>query len=221
MHQGFGEAVDGLGELVGDGSDADPQEVGGFGVGVFLEDDAADDLPVEGGEALEAALDIEDEDESVFEGADAAAGDPAAAYGFPKKVGRTAHLHGGIEVAAKQAFGVFAVKREGDRGFFQDFGDLFEMRLRFGQWLADVMYGRGQELGLQGCRSGCGSPYQGELQGGAHWSPPERAETDEAATDETGPDETGSDKTAPEASSAKGISVGAEAALCVPGFDMG
>ena len=82
--------------------------------GVFLEDDAADDLLVEGGEALEAALDIEDEQESVFEGANTATGDPAAACGLFQQVGRAAHP--GVEVAAEQVFGVpasFHSYREG------------------------------------------------------------------------------------------------------------
>jgi hypothetical protein len=103
------------GKLVADGSDADPQKAGGFRVGVFLEGDAADDLPVEGGVALEAALDVEDEGQSVFEGANTATRDPAAAYGLFQQVGQAAHL--GIEAAAEQVFGVpatFHSYREGE-----------------------------------------------------------------------------------------------------------
>jgi hypothetical protein len=134
---------------------------------------AADHLPVEGGEFIEASLDVEYEDESVFEGADAAAGDPAPADGFAEEVGGAADLHGGVEVAPQQVFGVFAIEGEGGYGFFGG--------LCLGGWFQlwpealNVVDGRGQELGLQGRGAGgCGpEPWELErkLEGGAHWRP--------------------------------------------------
>jgi len=56
-------------------------------MGVLLQNYAGDHLAVEGVEALETALDVEDEDESVFEGTYAAAGYPTATYGCSKEVG--------------------------------------------------------------------------------------------------------------------------------------
>jgi hypothetical protein len=49
---------------------------------VLLEYDAADELPVEKAEFLEAPFNIEDEDNRVFEGANSAARDPSSTDGF-------------------------------------------------------------------------------------------------------------------------------------------
>ena len=88
LDQALGQAVYGLGEFVADGAAAGAEEDGGFCLGVLLEDDATDDLAIDEAEAVEAAFDVEDEDESVFEGANATAGDPAAAYGLTQQVGQ-------------------------------------------------------------------------------------------------------------------------------------
>jgi hypothetical protein len=47
--QAFCQAVDGLGEFGADGANADPEKRRGFCLGVLLEDDAADQLAVDGG----------------------------------------------------------------------------------------------------------------------------------------------------------------------------
>jgi hypothetical protein len=73
FHQAFSEAVDRLGKLGAYGSNAEPDERRCLSLGKFLKNDAADQLLIKGGETLEASLDVQNEDQCVFKGSDAAA----------------------------------------------------------------------------------------------------------------------------------------------------
>lgn len=104
---------------------------------VLLNDHAGDQLTIYEGKFFEAAFDVEDEDQGVFEGSDAAAGDPSLADGFAEKVGRTANLHGGVLVASQELLGVLAVEGVADYGF------CLGLWLRLGLWQPplDVVHG--------------------------------------------------------------------------------
>lgn len=121
-----------------DGTKADTDEGSGLGLGIFLEKNAADDLAIESGELLEAALDIEDEDQCVFKGADGAAGDPAPVYGLSENVGRAPDLRGGIEIAAQQLAGVFAVEGPADDRLCRRLSHRVDLREGLGQLSWDM-----------------------------------------------------------------------------------
>jgi hypothetical protein len=178
-YQVFCEPVDCFGEFVADGAAAGAEENGGFCLGVLLEDDAADDLAVDQAEAVEAAFDVEDEDECVFEGADSTAGDPAAPDGFAEQVGGAAYLYRGVEIAAQEVFGVLAIEGPADERFVVVIRDWFG--LGFGELMPlNLVDGRGQEGGL-GCCAGA-QLGEGKLQGGAQKAPPVKPETATAKT---------------------------------------
>jgi hypothetical protein len=51
-------------------SRAHSQQGGGFNLGVLLNDDSGEYLPIERSKLVDAFFDVEDEDDGVFEGAD-------------------------------------------------------------------------------------------------------------------------------------------------------
>ena len=93
FQQLFRQPVDGLGKLVGDGADRHPQQACGFGLGILLQNDAAEHHAVERTKLVKALLHVEDEDHRVLEGADGAAGTPTPGDRVTQDVGRPAHLH--------------------------------------------------------------------------------------------------------------------------------
>jgi hypothetical protein len=169
FYQVFCQAVDGFGEFGADSAEAYAQQGCGFRMSVLLENDAADDLPVQYRQAVEAALHIQDENQRVFERAYAAAGDPAAANGLAKEVGGAADLKRGVEVALQQVLSVFAIEGPGDHGFRG------RLRLRIGFWepplrVMDVPRCRAQKAEVRGRLRGCpklGDLRKGELESGA------------------------------------------------------
>ena len=87
LQQLFRQPVDGPGKLVGDGADRHPQQTGGFGLGVLLQNDAAEHYAVERTKLVQALFHVEDEDDRVLEGADGTAGTPPLAIGSPRMLG--------------------------------------------------------------------------------------------------------------------------------------
>jgi len=134
-------------------------------MGVLLDQDSGDELPVDDGEFVQAAFYVEDEDECVFEGADLSAGDPAAVDGFAEDAGGAAYLHGCVEVALEQLLGVFAIEGPGWRWVF-----FLVRRRRLGCLelaALDVVDCGGEQLwGGRGP-----GPDEREREGGAHWAP--------------------------------------------------
>jgi len=150
LHQTFCKPVDSQGKLGADGADAYADEFGGLSVGVFLKNDAADQFTIEGRETVEAPFHIENEDQCVFEGSNATAGDPAAAHRLAEEIWGTAYLQRGVEIATKQFFGVFSVECVGDSGFRRDFDWGLGWCVSFGQLLLDVVNGGREQLRLEG-----------------------------------------------------------------------
>ena len=70
------EAVDGQWVFVGNGTNAHAEQNGGLSLGVLLKHDPAQHCAIERTKLADAFLNIEDKNDCVFEGADAAAGCP-------------------------------------------------------------------------------------------------------------------------------------------------
>src|SRR6185437_15628283 len=109
VEEDLSQMIDCGAESVTNASLAAVDEEGGFGLGVFLEDDATDEGAVDDGEVVETLLDIEDKDNAVFEGFDDAVGGPAAGNGLSEDGGPPTDQHGSEEVAAQDLLGAAAV----------------------------------------------------------------------------------------------------------------
>src|SRR5271157_393079 len=114
FQQFFRQPVQGLGKLVGDGTNSHPQHDGCFCLGVLLKHNAAEHHAVERAKLVEASLHVEDEDDRVLEGADGTAGAPAPGDGISQDIGRPAHLHGCVEITPQQALGMLAIEAQTD-----------------------------------------------------------------------------------------------------------
>ena len=151
--------IEGLAEARADGTFGAIEQECGFCVRVLLENDAADDVALEGGEAVEELLHVEDEDDAILEGFRDAVRGPTALDMFGEDSGPAANQHGCEEITAKDPFGMFAVKAyvgcgAGSRGHAR-IGSRGGLGLDFGMALA-----------------GGGSAEAWVLDGSAHWAPP-------------------------------------------------
>ena len=118
VEKDFGEVIECGAKAAADIALAAVDEESGFGFGIFLEDDAANEDAVEGRKAVEAFLNIKDEDDAVFKGLDDLVRGPAAGEWFGEDGGPAADQHGREEIAAQEPFGAVAVegKARGRRG---------------------------------------------------------------------------------------------------------
>jgi hypothetical protein len=110
VDEDFSEVIECGAEAGADIALAAVDEESGFGFGIFLEDDAADEDAVEGRKTVEAFLNIKDEDDAIFKSFDDPVRGPAAGEWFGEDGGAAANQHGREEIAAQEPFGAVAVE---------------------------------------------------------------------------------------------------------------
>src|SRR5579863_4366639 len=137
---------------------------------VLLQQNPAQDLPVERTEAVETALHIENEDDRVLEGADGTARGPSTAHRVPEQRRRTPDLHRGVEISPEQVRRVAAVEAE---AFGWLSARIRGLRIRLRARLASRSESPARCCGCIPLRLGSAfAPRRAQLQRRAHSQPP-------------------------------------------------